>query len=280
MELLGRLSTVASPIDVSSFTLACIEKSAQQAGPLTLGKNMKKLAAVLGLLVLSLHVQAIELRLPFNGRWFVAQGGDTLNVNDHMKVRAQWYGIDFMKTGGPNQRSLAKTTGTAVEDFYSWGAEVLSPVAGEIVSTIDSFPDNPLGTKDTKNPAGNHVIIKADEHTFVFLAHMQKGSIKVKTGDHVDAGQVLGLCGNSGNTTAPHIHMHIQEAPTFNEGAGQNPIFHAIDVDLTGKHFAQVDWPVIRGLFVEQNEPDNASVPATKAATTAADTPAAPIARN
>ncbi len=184
----------------------------------------------------------------------MVQGGDTPNVNDHVRVRAQYYAIDFMKTGGPSQRALVKTTGTSVEDFYSWGAEVLSPVAGEVESAVDILPDNPLGTKDTKNPGGNQVIIKAGEHTFVFLAHMQKGSLKVKAGDHVVSGQVLGLCGNSGNTTAPHIHMHIQDGPTLNEGTGQNLIFHDIDVELTGKQFTKVDWPLIRGLFVEQDK--------------------------
>ncbi len=213
---------------------------------------MKRLILLIGFFALTLHLHAVELHLPFTGRWFVAQGGDTPNVNDHMKVRAQWYAVDFIKTGGPSQRAVVKTTGASLEDFYSWGAEVLSPVAGDVVGVIDGLPDNPLGTKDTLNAAGNHVIIKADEHTFVFLAHMRKGSAKVKTGDHVVAGQILGLCGNSGNTTAPHIHMHIQDGPILNEGSGQNLVFHAIDVELTGKHFAKVDWPLIRGLFVEQ----------------------------
>src|SRR4051812_28931128 len=61
-----------------------------------------------------------ELSLPFKGRWFVMQGGDTLNVNHHMSVRAQWYAVDFMKVGGLSQRELAKTDGSTIEDFYSW----------------------------------------------------------------------------------------------------------------------------------------------------------------
>lgn len=213
---------------------------------------MKNLISLLGAFVLLLNAHAVELRLPFTGRWFVVQGGDTLNVNDHMRVRAQWYAIDFMKTGGPSGRAIVKTTGASVEDFYSWGTEVLAPAAGEVVSAIDSFQDNRVGVKDQNNPGGNQVIIKVDEHTFIFLAHMQKGSVKVKAGDHVTAGEILGLCGNSGNTSGPHIHMHIQDTPTLNHGLGQNLIFHAINVDLTGKHFTRVDWPLIRGLFVEQ----------------------------
>jgi murein DD-endopeptidase MepM/ murein hydrolase activator NlpD len=132
---------------------------------------------------------------------------------------------------------------------------VVSPVVGEVIDVVDSLPDNPIGSKDLGNPCGNRVIIKAAPDSFVILAHMQKGSIRVQIGDHVASRQVLGLCGNSGNSDAPHIHMHVQDQPTFNIGTGQNIIFQAINVELSGKRFTQVDWPLIRGLFVDQEEP-------------------------
>jgi hypothetical protein len=202
------------------------------------------------LLTLAMNLSAQEFRLPFNGRWFVTQAGDTLNVNQHMRLRAQWYAIDFLKVGGPSQRALTKTDGSKIEDFYSWGEAVLSPIAGEVASVVDGLPDNPLGTKDTENPAGNHVVIKVATNCFVFVAHLQKDSVNVKTGDRVKPGQLLGKCGNSGNSDAPHIHMHVQDTPTLNEGSGQNMTFKGINVELTGKIFENVDWPLIRGLFV------------------------------
>jgi len=193
---------------------------------------------------------ATDLTLPFSGRWFVMQGGDTLNVNHHMTVLAQWYAIDFMKVGGPSQRSLVKTDGASIEDYYSWGEPVSSPCDGEVIGVVDDLPDNPLGKKDTKNPAGNHVVIKIATNRFVFLADFQKKSIQVKVGDKLKSGQVIGKCGNSGNSDGPHVHMHIQDTPTFNDGQGQNPIFKNINVELTGKVFEKVEWPLIRGLFV------------------------------
>jgi hypothetical protein len=120
--------------------------------------NFKPLAASSGA---APKEHQIDLALPFKGHWFVMQGGDTLNVNHHMSVRAQWYAVDFMKVGGPSQRELAKTDGSTIEDFYSWGEPVLSPRAGEVVEVVNNLTDNPLGKKDAQNPAGNHVVIKA-----------------------------------------------------------------------------------------------------------------------
>lgn len=205
---------------------------------------------VAGLLLVAFNVSAEDYRLPFQGRWFVAQGGDTPNVNQHMSVRAQWFGIDFMKVGGPTGRALTEAEHPAAADFYSWGQEVLAPVDGTVESVVDALPDNPVGTKDLKNPAGNHVVIAAASDRFVFIAHMQRGSIRVKQGQRVRAGDLLGLCGNSGNSDAPHIHMHVQDSPTPNQGNGQNVTFKRINVELSGKTFQGVDWPLIRGLFV------------------------------
>ena len=204
-------------------------------------------------ITMTVNLFSQELHLPFSGRWFVGAGGDTLNVNHHMSVRAQWYAIDFMKVGGPSLRAISKTDGRTIEDFYSWGEPVLSPADGEIETVVDGFPDNPLGVKDAKNVAGNYVVIKVAADRHIFLCHFQKGSITVKKGDPVKIGQALGKCGNSGNSDAPHIHMHMQNAPTFGEGTGQNLIFKNIDVELTGKEFTNVDWPLICGLFVSNH---------------------------
>jgi len=191
-----------------------------------------------------------DYHLPFAGRWFVAHAGDTLNVNHHMRVRAQWYGIDFMKVGGSNNRTLFKSDGKVIEDFYSWGESVFAPVSGKLEIVVDSLPDNPIGIYDRRNICGNHVVIRTGTGRFVFLAHLQNGSVNVKCGDDVKAGQLIGKCGNSGNSSAPHIHLHTQDTPVFNKGNGQNMIFKGINVELTGKIFENVDWPMIRGLFV------------------------------
>ena len=201
-------------------------------------------------LTIPLPASAQDLQLPFSGRWFVMQGGDTPNVNQHMTIAAQVFGIDFAKVGGPSQRQLTLSTPSRVEDFFSWGETVLAPADGTVVAAINDRPDNPLGTKDPAHPIGNYVVLRVADGRFVYLAHMQQGSVAIKAGGTVKRGQRLGLCGNSGNTDFPHIHLHVQDTPEPNVGQGQNPVFGPINVELTRKQFTGVTWPLIRGLFV------------------------------
>jgi hypothetical protein len=210
---------------------------------------MKYLVGAL-LLGMVASASAQEYSLPFEGRWFVMQGGDTPNVNQHMSVPAQWFGCNFAKVGGASERELTRRTPPALADFYSWGEPVLAPSDGDVVAVVDGLADNPVGAKDPQHPAGNHVILKVADGRFVFLAHFQRGSIDVAVGRHVQRGERRGLCGNSGNSDFPHIHMHVQDTPDLDAGQGRNPTFAHIDVDLTGKHFDDVTWPLIRGLFV------------------------------
>lgn len=209
----------------------------------------KRLALfVFAFFVFTAHAE--ELRLPFDGRWFVVQGGDTLNVNHHMQVKAQWFGLDFAKLGGALGNELAKPNPSRVDDFYAWGADVLAPADGEVQAAVDGISDNALGARDAEHPGGNYVSIKISPGRYLFLAHLRQGSLMVKPGQHVVRGQVLGRCGNSGNSDYPHLHLHIQNLPEFGAGEGQNPIFSSIDVVLSGKSFLDVSWPLISGLFV------------------------------
>ena len=212
---------------------------------------MKWVAVVTTFLTLAaLPAAAQDMQLPFEGRWFVMQGGDTPNVNQHMTHPAQAFGVDFAKIGGVGQRQLAAGTPTTTEDSYSWGTAVLAPCDGEVVAVVADRPDNRLETTDPQHPAGNHVVIRAAEKCFVFLAHLQRGSVLVAPGDEVRRGQRRGRCGNLGNSDFPHIDIHVQDTAVLNEGHGQNMIFGPIDVELTGKKFLGVHWPLIRGLFV------------------------------
>ncbi len=218
---------------------------------------MKNLLAVL-LAFYPAAVDAQDLRLPFDGDGFVLQAGDTPNVNHHASVPAQMYGVDFVKVGGTSGRELTRGKPTQLEDFFSWGETVLAPAAGVVVTVVDGLPDNPLGSKDPQRPAGNHIVIQTKQDRFVFLGHLQNGTVSVKPGDRVQRAQSLGKCGNSGNSDFPHIHLHVQDTATLNSGTGQNPIFGPINVELTGKAFRSVTWPLIRGLFVSNAGSGNA----------------------
>ena len=75
-----------------------------------------KLTLTLLLLATAMHSLAASYRLPFSGTWFVAQGGDTPNVNHHMQVRSQAFGIDFIKVAGPSGRALTNGTGKDLKE--------------------------------------------------------------------------------------------------------------------------------------------------------------------
>src|SRR5690606_27402446 len=81
------------------------------------------------------------------------------------------------------------------------------PCAGQIIAAVDGFADLVPPRTDPVNPAGNHVVV-ACGRVDVELAHLRQGSIVVRAGDMVGAGDALGRVGNSGNTTEPHLHVH------------------------------------------------------------------------
>jgi len=100
---------------------------------------------------------------------------------------------------------------------------VLAVADGEITEVVDQFPDNvpkvlPPVTLD--NIGGNHIILKIAPNRFVTYAHLQKGSIKVRNGQHVHRGDVLALLGNSGNTTGAHLHLQVTDQNSVLESQG------------------------------------------------------------
>ena len=90
----------------------------------------------------------------------------------------------------------------------------------------DGLPENvPHSGKyaipiDFNNAAGNHVVVEIAPNRYVLYAHMRPGTVAVKAGDTVKAGDILGHVGNTGSSTEPHLHMHIDDQPSFLAGNG------------------------------------------------------------
>jgi murein DD-endopeptidase MepM/ murein hydrolase activator NlpD len=104
-------------------------------------------------------------------------------------------------------------------------------VDATVVAVENGAPDNAPGVMDAEHKAGNHVVLDLGNGEFALLAHLQKGSVAVKVGDKVTAGQRLGLTGNSGNTSEPHLHFHVQDGPKLFEGAGIPAFFDGVCTD-------------------------------------------------
>jgi Peptidase family M23 len=130
---------------------------------------------------------------------------------------AQRFAIDWMRLD--NQGRL--TDGGASNDSYAaYGADVLAVADGTVVAVADTLEDQKPGTlPDVKSMSletvdGNNVVLDLGGGAFAFYAHLVHKSVTVSVGDHVKRGQVLGKLGNSGNTSAPHLHFHIMGSPS------------------------------------------------------------------
>lgn len=157
------------------------------------------------------------LRLPFEGEWFVFWGGRKLEQNYHAATVDQRFAYDLMimKDGASHTGD-----GKENEDYHCFDLPILAPGAGTVVVAIDGIEDNVPGEMNAKQIAGNHVVLDHGNGEFSFLAHFKKGSLGVKVGDKVAAGALLGRCGNSGNSSEPHLHYHVQTTAELRKGAG------------------------------------------------------------
>jgi murein DD-endopeptidase MepM/ murein hydrolase activator NlpD len=118
-------------------------------------------------------------------------------------------------------------------DYYAYGAEALAVADGVVSSTKDGIPENVPGPNSRAVPitmetvTGNHVILDLGGGTYAAYAHLQPGSIRVKLGQRVRKGQVLGLVGNSGNSDCPHLHFQLCNANSFLGSEGLPFVFES-----------------------------------------------------
>src|SRR4030065_2058903 len=174
-----------------------------------------------------------KLQLPFDGEWTVIWGGDTKELNYHVENQAQKNAFDIVIKD--ERGNSFKTDGITNEDYYAFGKELIAPCDGEIVLVIDGIKDNKTSELNPMYAPGNTVIIKTDNNEYLFLAHFKQNSIRVKQGQKVKQGELLGLCGNSGNSSEPHLHFHLQNTPIIQDGTGMRCLFDKVVVVRNGK---------------------------------------------
>lgn len=148
---------------------------------------------------------AATVRLPADVPLTVVWGGDTKEVNQHAMVPDQRWAYDLVVE--PYFTGSGELT-----DYGCYGVPVLAPAAGIVVEAHDGEPDTTPGVASSNYvaPEGNVVAIQLETGTYLLLAHLKPGSVRVAVGDRVAEGQEIGQCGNSGNTSEPHIHIHHQ----------------------------------------------------------------------
>jgi hypothetical protein len=186
---------------------------------------------------------AVVLSLPFGGRW-LTQNSPARRVPSHgTHLLGSTYAIDFVgvddsrRTAGRRDwRTLLATE--PPERYVGFGRPILAPADGVVVRTHDGEPDHagrrsPLSLipyawgqaarlrAGVAAVAGNHMVVALrDQDAYVALVHLRRGSLLVSTGEEVVAGQVLAECGNSGNSTQPHVHLQVADGPDMTTARG------------------------------------------------------------
>ncbi|MFC2132982.1 M23 family metallopeptidase [Bacteroidota bacterium] len=152
--------------------------------------------------------ECVILDLPIKGTWLVGHAGASELTNPHTSNK---YAIDFLKLGDDNR--FYKGNEESVWDFYSFDSPVYSPVTGRVTEIVNHLESDSLGIPDRENLGGNYIVIDAGNNKFVYMAHLRKNSIVAKVGQDVESGEYIARIGNSGNTTFPHLHIHVQNKP-------------------------------------------------------------------
>jgi len=176
----------------------------------------------------------VVVALPFDGRW-LAMNSPARRVPSHgVDLLGQRYAIDFVGVDERHRDAFVADWRTLVateppERFVAFGRPILAPADGVVVAVHDGEPDHAarrsqlalvpymLGQAGRlwKGPAaiaGNHVVVELRAGVFAALVHLRRGSLRVAVGDAVVTGQQLGECGNSGNSTQPHVHVQLMDS--------------------------------------------------------------------
>ncbi|WP_130178956.1 M23 family metallopeptidase [Cryobacterium sp. SO1] len=203
------------------------------------------------------------LSLPFTGRW-MATNSPARRIPSHgTDLLGERYAIDFVGVDERGRTAAVRSWGTFFgteppERFVAFGRPILAPAGGTVVRVHDGEPDHvarrsqlslipyALGQAARLRQgvgaiAGNHVVIRlADGAGFVALVHLRNGSMRVRVGEVVHTGDLLAQCGNSGNSTQPHVHLQVMDNLDLARAAGLPVRFREYRVWPTGGRGAKL----------------------------------------
>lgn len=197
------------------------------AAPANLGHRLTFSGATVDLAPVALRAtNPIVIGLPLAGSdWMAASGPG--NRSEHRRaltavggraVIAQRFAIDWvqLKTADSTFTGNSKDN----NNYMAYGKDVLAVADATVALTKDGIPENTPGEDSRAVPitletlAGNYIILDLGGGNYCMYAHLQPDRLKVKVGDKVKRGQALGLLGNSGNSTEPHLHFQVMDGPS------------------------------------------------------------------
>lgn len=169
-----------------------------------------------------------KMILPFNEEWFVYWGGTTEEQNYHVSEVSQQYAYDLMMVeNGKSYQGDPKNN----ENYYVFGKEIIAPCNARVMKVITGVYDNVPGELNPADLTGNTIVLETENKEYILFAHLKEGSIAVEEGQDVNQGEVIALCGNSGNSSEPHLHLSLQNAIDMEASIGAKLYFDEIAVN-------------------------------------------------
>lgn len=170
-----------------------------------------------------------QLNLPFKKQWYVFWGGSDISQNYHNRYSNMYGHFDFWVMGinGKSHKKNPKNN----TDFYAFAQEIIAPCNAKVIWTIQRVKDNIWPNMNTLEPYGNLVLLETKDKEYLLFAHLKNKSIVVKKGEEIKKGEKLALCGNSGNSTEPHLHFGVLNTKDLISGNGLQSFFKKIKVN-------------------------------------------------
>lgn len=210
------------------------------------------------------------LELPFRGRW-LTQNSPAQRVPSHgTDLFGVTYAIDFVAVDGHGRsapwtwRSLVTTEPPHL--FRGFGMPILAPESGVVVKVHDGEIDHEarrsqptllryaltqagrLRQGGIRAIAGNHVVMAlSPSGPYVAVAHLRHGSVCVEPGDRVRTGDQIGECGNSGNSTEPHVHVQVTDSVDWAVARGLPLAFRDARGEADGRVWVPREGEIVDG---------------------------------
>ncbi|MFF0694584.1 M23 family metallopeptidase [Streptomyces tendae] len=202
--------------------------------------------------------EPVEAAPPVTGRWSALNSPADRTPSHGVHAYGQTFAIDLVAEPEPGARPgfralwpLARRS----RDFPAFGAPLLAVADGTVVRADDGQRDHLSRTSlpallylmlvegsvrelaGARRIVGNHLVLDLGDGVHALYAHVQRGSFTVGEGDRVRAGQVLARCGNTGNSTEPHVHFQLMDGPDPDSARGVPFTWTGIGVPRNGEIF-------------------------------------------